>query len=76
MNKLKITSDIPMSKMELEEELIKAGKSVALQHEKKEFTDLYLKDHKTKVAKAVKLVFVNMLNEINKVLKEQPNHQV
>jgi hypothetical protein len=57
-----------MSQQQLEEELIKAGKSVELQHEKKEFTDVFLKDHKDKVSKAVSLVFLSMLNEINKVL--------
>ena len=68
MSKLTITSDAPMSKQQLEEELVKAGKSVELQQEKKEFTDLYLKDHKNKVSKAVSLVFLSMLNEINKTL--------
>lgn len=71
MSKLTITSDTPLSKQELEEELIKAGKSVELQHEKKEFTDVYLKDHKNKVAKAVGLVFLSMLNEIGKALNDK-----
>lgn len=68
MSKLTVTSDVPMSKQQLEEELVKAGKSIELQQEKKEFTDRYLKAHKDKVAKAVHLVFVSMLNEINKTL--------
>lgn len=68
MSKLTITSDAPMSKQQLEEELVKAGKSIELQQEKKEFTDRYLKAHKDKVSKAVHLVFVSMLNEINKTL--------
>lgn len=69
MSKLKVTSDTPMTKQELEEELIKAGKSVELQHEKKELPDLYLRDQKNKVTKAVGLIFISMLNEISKVLK-------
>lgn len=68
MSKLIITSDIHMSKHQLEEELVKAGKSIELQHEKKEFTDMYLKAHKDRVSKAVHLVFMSMLNEINKTL--------
>lgn len=68
MSKLTITSDAPMSKQQLEEELVKAGKSIELQQEKKEFTDRYLKAHKDKVSKAVHLVFISMLNEINKTL--------
>lgn len=69
MSKLKVTSDTLMTKQELEEELIKAGKSVELQHEKKELPDLYLRDQKNKVTKAVGLIFISMLNEISKVLK-------
>ena len=42
MSKLTITSDAPMSKQQLEEELVKAGKSVELQQEKKEFTYLLM----------------------------------
>lgn len=68
MSKLTITSDAPMSKQQLEEELVKAGKSIELQQEKKEFSDKYLKAHKDKVSKAVHLVFISMLNEINKTL--------
>ena len=69
MSKLKVTSDTPMTKQELEEELIKAGKSVELQHERKELPDLYLRDQKNRVTKAVGLIFISMLNEIGKVLK-------
>lgn len=69
MSKLKVTSDTLMTKQELEEELIKAGKSVELQHEKKELPDLYLRDQKNKVTKAVGLIFISMLNEINKTLR-------
>lgn len=68
MSKLTITSDSPISKQELEEELIKAGKSVELQHERKELPSKYLKDHKDKVYKAVNLVFISMINEITKTL--------
>lgn len=71
MSKLTITSSVSMSKQQLEEELVKAGKSIELQQEKKEFTDKYLKTHKDKVAKAVHLVFVSMLNEIGKALNDK-----
>lgn len=68
MSKLTVTTDTPMTKQELQEELVKAGKSIELPHERKELTEPYLRTHKNQVSKAVNLVFLSMINEINKVL--------
>ena len=67
--KLIITSTNPnLSQEEIEEELYKAVESRKLKQEKKEFRDVYLKNHKDKTAHAVHLVFQSMLGEIERVL--------
>lgn len=70
MEKLIVTSTNPnISQEELEEELVKAAKSVELKHEKKQFRDVYMKSRKDEVGKVVSLVFSSMISEIEKVLK-------
>lgn len=45
-------------------------KSMSTQQEKKQFTDKFLKSRKDNTAKAVKLVFASMMDEIERVLKQ------
>lgn len=45
-------------------------KSMSTKQEKKQFTDKFLKSRKDDTARAVKLVFSSMLDEIERVLKQ------
>lgn len=69
-DKLIITSTDPtMSPDDIEEELIKAVSNKTLTaRDKQDFKEVFMKERKKKVAKAVDLVFQSMLNEIERVL--------
>ena len=62
------SSDKNDSPVEIEEKLEKAYNSIALQREKKQFTDNYLKNKKDMADKVVEKVFQNMIDEIVKIL--------
>lgn len=54
---------------DIEEKLEKAYTSIALQRERKEFTDPFLRDRKTKADKVVTALLQNMIEEIAAVLR-------
>lgn len=70
MSTIVVESDNPNDSVtDIEEKLEKAVSAVIEQREGKQFTDLFLKKHKEKADKIVQKVFVNMISEIDKVLK-------
>lgn len=67
------SSDKNDSVTDIEEKLEKAVDSIRLQREKREFTDVYLKDRKEQADKIVSSVFENMISEISLVLRGDEN---
>ena len=55
--------------IDIEEKLEKAVKSIQLQRENKQFSDVFLKQRKDESDRIVKKVIDNMFNEIEKVIQ-------
>lgn len=53
---------------EIEVKLEKAARTVKLQRENKQFTDIFLKSKKSQTDKIVSALFKNMIKEIEQVL--------
>ena len=53
---------------EIEVKLEKAARTIKLQRENKQFTDVFLKSKKVSTDKAVSAIFQNMIKEIEQVL--------
>lgn len=54
---------------DIEDKLEKALSTIQLQREKRQFSDVFLKDEMEKADRVVNAVFENMLNEIAEVLE-------
>ena len=70
----KITIESTNSKdsiVDIEEKLEKAVEMLKLQRERKEFSDVFLKTEKDQADKIVSAVFSSMVDEIEKILKQE-----